>query len=75
MTGWLRNYVPYYAAVTKPLQDRKTMLLATAPRAGNERKNYANKTQVTDPTPAEQAAFSELQKALSKPSFLTHFDC
>ena len=75
MTGWLRNYVPNYAAITKPLQDRKTLLLATAPRAGNERKNYANKTRVDDPSPAEQAAFSALQKELSTPSFLSHFDC
>ena len=75
MTGWLRNYVPHYAAITKPLQDRKTLLLATAPRAGNERRNYANKTQLDDPSPAEQAAFSVLQKELSTPSFLSHFDC
>ena len=75
MTGWLRNYIPNYAAITKPLQDRKTLLLAGAPRAGNERKTYANKTQVDDPSPTEQAAFSALQKALSKPSFLSHFDC
>ena len=51
------------------------MLLATAPHASNKRKIYTNKTQLSDSIPAEQAAFSVLQKALSTPSFFTHFDC
>jgi hypothetical protein len=27
LTGWLRNYVPYYSAIVQPLQERKTWLL------------------------------------------------
>ena len=34
MTGWLRDYVANYAMIAKPLQDRKTMMLANSPRSG-----------------------------------------
>ena len=74
MTGWLRNYIPHYAAITKALQDRKTALLSTAPKSGQERKNFSTRTVVGDPTPTELAAFDSLQEVLSKPSFLAHFD-
>ena len=74
LTGWLRNYVPHYAALTKPLQDRKTMLLTPAPKGGNERKNFAAKTQLGPPSRAEEESFRALQQALSKPTFLAHFD-
>ena len=34
LTGWLRQYIPYYAQRTEPLQDRKTALLRKGPTAG-----------------------------------------
>ncbi len=33
-TGWLRQFISYYAFITKSLLDRKTELLAKAPRSG-----------------------------------------
>lgn len=74
MTGWLRDYIANYAIIAKPLQERKTAMLAASPRAGQERKNFALRSRLDQPTGTELAAFSELQKALSKPSFLAHFD-
>lgn len=74
MTGWLRNYVSKYAALSKPLQDRKTTLLSGSLKAGNERKNYSTRIQIKHPTDAEIASFEALQKALSTPSFLVNFD-
>ena len=74
MTGWLRDYIAHYAAIAKPLQERKTLMLASSPRAGNERKNYATKAELQAPSEREMAAFNALQEALSKPSFLVHFD-
>ena len=74
MTGWLRDYVANYAIIAKPLQDRKTMMLVNSPRSGQERKNYAFRSMIKEPTGAELAAFRSLQKALSTPSFLRHFD-
>ena len=74
MTGWLRDYVANYAIIARPLQDRKTMMLANSPRSGQERKNFAFRSMIKEPTGAELAAFQTLQKALSTPSFLRHFD-
>ena len=74
MTGWLRDYIAHYAAIAKPLQDRKTLMLAHSPRAGNERKNFATRAEITIPSESELQSFYALQAALSKPSFLTHFD-
>lgn len=37
LAGWLRDYIPYYAGIVKPLQDRKTELLSQAPKSGNPR--------------------------------------
>ena len=73
MTGWLRDYIAHYAAIAKPLQERKTLMLANSPRAGNERKNFAVRAELQAPSDRELEAFDALQKALSKPTFLVHF--
>ena len=73
LTCWLRKYVRMYAGVSKPLQDRKTELLRDAPKSGSARKSFSSRTQFV-PTQAEVEAFQALQSALSKPTFLTHFD-
>ena len=74
MTGWLRDYIAGYAMIARPLQDRKTRMLATSPRSGQERKNFALRSMLKEPSGAELDAFHSLQKALSTPSFLRHFD-
>ena len=74
ITGWLRDYIANYTIIARPLQDRKTAMLATSPKAGQERKNFASRARLQAPTGAELAFFQELQKALSKLSFLVHFD-
>ena len=74
ITGWLRNYIPNYAAISKPLVQRKTALLDKAPNAGQERQEFARKTLFEKPTHEETVAFETLQRLLSRPSFLYHFD-
>lgn len=74
MTGWLRQYVQFYAGIAQPLQDRKTALLRKGPVAGRARQTYADKTKVDNPTPLEEASFLQLRKALSTPTFLVHHD-
>ena len=74
MTGWLRQFVANYAALSRPLQIRKTMLLQHAPKSGRERQNYAKTTLFGKPTTAEIASFEALQQAFATPSFLFHFD-
>ena len=75
MTGYQRQYVPFYAAVCKPLQLRKTYLSKDVKHVqGNERKKLAGKTHLTVPTPKELNAFHQLQKFFSSPANLVHHD-
>lgn len=74
MTGWLRNYIAYYAVIAKPLQDRKIAILASSLKSGDERRNFARKNYLSEPTPVEKTAFKSLQRALSILLFLTYFD-
>ena len=74
LTGWMRDYIPYYAGISKPLQERKTELLRHGPPAGNARRSYASKTRLEKPTELEKESFRTLQELLSKPSYLVHVD-
>ena len=74
LTGYLRQYVPFYAAVSGPLQDRKTLLLQKGPIAGPQRRSFASQTALLNPTEAERTSFEELQKLLSTPTYLVHYD-
>ena len=74
MTGYLRNYIAWYAQIARPLQDRKTELLKPSPKGGRERKSFAATTRLSDPSEAEVASFNTLQDLLSRPSYLIHFN-
>ena len=76
LTGYLRQYVPYYAAVVRPLQQRKVALtrgLCLHLVKGNARKNTASRLRINMPTPKELKAFHHLQSIFSKPLILVHF--
>ena len=53
LTGYLRQYVLFYAAVSSPLQDRKTLLLRNGLSAGPQRKSFSLKALLETPTTAE----------------------
>ena len=74
ITSWLRNFIPRYAELARPLQTRKTMLLQKAPKAGQQRQQYARNTPFGTPSEKETIAFKSLQEAFAHPSFLHHFD-
>ncbi|KZZ93079.1 Ribonuclease H-like protein [Ascosphaera apis ARSEF 7405] len=71
MTQWLRHFIPYYASIIQPLQQRKTRLLRHAPR-GPARKQYVTKTPISDVTTEEREAFDRLQDCFRAPTFLAH---
>ena len=73
LTGWLRNYIPYYAALAEPLQKRKTESLRTAPTGKHSRAHFTS-TSVVEPTSELVDAFNALQSGFAKPSMLHHFD-
>lgn len=75
LTGYLRQYVEYYAQITEPLQTLKTLLFKESPsNGGGKRRAYASTKQLPEPTKLELTAFQETQNALSKASILIHFD-
>ena len=77
MTGFLRQYIPYYAAIVKPLQLRKTVsnkTLRETTAGGNSRKKIVGRLGVTVPTPRELRASHYLQSLFSRPSTLVHHD-
>ena len=74
MTGYLRQYIEAYAAVAKPLQERKTVLLKSSPAAGgNARKTYSMRTLLREPNWKEITSFEQLQAMLSSPTILIYF--
>jgi hypothetical protein len=70
--GWLRDKVPFYAHISKPVQDMKTELFKKAPSAGTSRKVFAAREAFAYPTGAERASFAVLQKALTAETILVH---
>ena len=77
LTGYLREYIPHYGAVSKPLHERKKRLykvLQERSIGGNARKKEAARLRLLDPLPAELKAFHELQQLFASPRILRHFD-
>ena len=74
LTGYLRQYIAHYAAIVKPLQERKTLLGRSVKVAGNARKRATSRTVLTTPTPRELNAYHQLQKMFASPTLLHHFD-
>ena len=77
LTGYLRQHIPFYAGISKPLQDRKKRLyriLKERHVKGNARKREAGRTRLLDPTDEEISSFEKLQELFASPEILTHFD-
>ena len=74
-TGWLRNYIAWYAQKSEPLQRRKTLLLRESPSSkGRQRKVYSARTQLAAATTAELESYRQLQEAFRKATLLVHHD-
>ena len=74
LTGYLRQYIPHYTAIVKPLQLRKTLLNKDKHIRGNARKRIAGRTTIDMPTPKELNAFHQLQGIFASPTLLHHFN-
>ncbi len=57
MTSYLRQYIPFYAQVSAPLQSRKTLLLKGVSPSGRARKVESARTNILTPTPSELESF------------------
>ena len=74
ITDYLRNYILWYAVIAQPLQNRKTLLLKSSPLTNNARKAYFKETFIEDLSSKETWLFETIQKMLSLPCNLHHFD-
>ena len=74
LTGHIRQYIPYYAQVARPFQERKTLLNCSVNIAGNARKKEVARTYIFMPTNQELNAFHHLQQLFLQPSILLHYD-
>ena len=77
LTGYLKQYVPYYTAIAKPLQKRKTYLYQKS-RSNNgissKHKTNAARLRLEMPTPQELHLYYQLQQMFARPSMLHHHD-
>lgn len=75
MTGYLKQYVPHYSAIVKPLQERKTLLnKGLVSTTGSARKSAAGRAYLQEPTPKELNAYHQLQGIFASPTMLHHHD-
>lgn len=75
LTGYLKQYVPYYTAIAKPLQERKTLLYQKSKsNNGVRHKTTAARLRLEKPTPRELNAYHQLQQIFARPTMLHHHD-
>ena len=74
LTGYLRQYVHFYAQLARELQDLKTEMLKESPRSGRQRKVFSSTKRLPPPSEKQIASYQMLQESLSRPSILVHFD-
>ena len=76
LTGYLKQYVPYYTAIAKPLQERKTFLYqkSKSNNGNSKHKTTAARLRLEKPTPKELNAYHQLQQMFARPTMLHHHD-
>ena len=74
LTGYLRNYIYFYAQLATPLPALKTSLLCDTLVSRQQWRAYASKTKLGSPTLQEHSSFQSIKEALSHPSTLIHHD-
>ena len=74
LTGYLKQYIPYYVQVAKLLQKHKTLLNWSVNIRGNARQKVVARTYNITPTYRKLNAFHYLQQLFLQPSILLHYD-
>ena len=75
MTGYLKQYVPYYSAIVKSLQERKTLLNRNCrSTTGSARKSEASRAYLQTSTPKELNAYHQLQGIFGSATMLHYHD-
>ena len=73
---YLRQYIPRYTFIIRPLQDQKTLLNKKIKSMKNvrRRKNYINKLPVNDSIDKEFETFNQLQNFFSRSIIFYYFN-
>lgn len=74
LTGWLRNYISYYAQIVKSLQKRKIALNKQTSKLEKFRKTRIASIILHELIEQELLLFKHLQTQFRKSSILYHFD-
>lgn len=74
LTGYLKNYIHFYAQLVAPLQALKTTLPQKTLLSGQQHRACASKTKLGPPIPQELAFFLSIQEALSQPSTFVYYN-
>lgn len=73
LTGYLRQYVPYFSQLKDALEQEKTRLLKDAPKSGHARSSFASNKRII-PTPEIIASFNAVQEQFQNETMLFHHD-
>lgn len=71
---YMRDYVSFYARISKSFQKLKIELLQHDLVVENAKKSYSRRIKVENSTSCERLFFSTLQRLLTKSSYLVHLD-
>ena len=74
LTGYLKQYIPYYAQVARPFQERKTLFNCSVNVGGNACKKVVARKYISTPTDQELNAFHHLQQFSLRPLILLHYN-
>ena len=74
LTRYFVQYIPYYAQVARPFQERKTLLNCSVNVGGNAHQNVVARMYITMPTNQKLNAFHYLQQLFLRPSILLHYN-
>ena len=74
LTGYLRHFIPYYAHVTRSLQERKMFFNCSVNVRSNVRQKVVARTYITMLTNRKLNTFHHLQQLFLQPSILLHYN-
>ena len=73
LINWMRNYISYYAQISKSLQNRKILFLRHEFTKNNFKKRFSIVRMLKQSIIEKHELYLHLQKTFSRSNFLIHF--
>ena len=74
LINWMRNYISYYAQISKLLQKRKILLLKNESNKNNFKKRFSIVRMLKESIIEKYESYQHLQKIFSKSNFFIYFN-